>query len=202
MRLRKAEFAALAGLLFLTAPALAGWRDEAAPRDVERLAKLSESRGAGLADAARANPKDYAAAHSILSAGTVPVNERRLIGTWRCRSMKLGGVSPAIVYGWFRCRISAYRGAYIFEKLGGTTRTAGLLYPDGDSLVYLGSQSVTAYGPPETRHFYSGRHEGAGAEATPDDQIGRLSVTYDGRARLEMPYPVQESTFDVIELKK
>lgn len=188
--------------LLLAAPAVAGWHEEAAPRDLQRLGQLSQSRSDGLADAARGNPKFYAAAKSILNAGTVPAAEGSITGTWRCRTMKLGGVTPSIVYDWFRCRISPYRGVLLFEKLGGTTRTAGILYPDGGSFVYLGSQSVTAYGPPETRHFYSGRHSPVGAEATPDDQIGRLSKTYDGRLRLEMPYPVQESVFDVIELKR
>jgi hypothetical protein len=202
MRLRKAEIAALASLLVFSAAAQAGWRDEAAPRDIERLSKLSESRGQGLAEAARGNPGDYQAARSILNAGAVSGGERRLIGTWRCRTMKLGGATPSIVYAWFRCRISPAGGRLHFEKLGGTTRTAGYLYPDDGSFVYLGSQSVTAYGPAETRHTYSGRTASAGAEQTPDDQIGRLFLTYDGRARLEMPFPVQESDFDVIELKR
>ena len=38
--------------------------------------------------------------------------------------------------------------------------------------------------------------------ATPDDQIGILTAIDSRHARLEMPYPVQESTFDVLELKR
>ena len=35
----------------------------------------------------------------------------------------------------------------------------------------------------------------------PDDQVGMLHATAAG-ARIEMPFPVQESTFDVIELRR
>ena len=52
------------------------------------------------------------------------VSERELIGTWRCRTMKLGGISPAVVYSWFRCRMRHTRNGLFFEKL---TRHAALL---------------------------------------------------------------------------
>ena len=54
----------------------------------------------------------------------------------------------------------------------------------------------------EPPHRYSGNHESAGAEATPDDAVGVLSAIGSNHARIEFPYPVQESTFDVIELKR
>jgi hypothetical protein len=53
----------------------------------------------------------------------------------------------------------------------------------------------------ERAHDYSGTGASMGAHATPDDQIGMLTATANG-ARLEMPYPLQESTFDVIEMKR
>jgi hypothetical protein len=64
--------------------------------------------------------------------------------------------------------------------------------------VYLGASYVIGEKP----HAYSGNGAEAGAAATPDDQIGLLSPLADGRARLELPYPLQESTFDVIELRR
>lgn len=198
MRVRKAE-AALA-LLVLTCAASAGWREDASPADVQRLDQLSEARAKGLAEAASAKPSDHAAITSILQAG--PVAAGRIAGTWKCRTMKLGGVSPAIVYSWFSCRISARGGRLYFEKLGGSQRTGGYLYPDAGGYVYLGASYVHYNGANEKPAAYSGTGASAGAAQTPDDQIGRLTVTYDGRARLELPYPVQESTFDVIELKR
>jgi hypothetical protein len=202
MRTGKAEAAALIALLFLTAAAAAGWREEAAPRDVERLSHLSESRAKGMQEAAQASPADVAAIRSILQSGAITASPSALKGNWRCRSMKLGGLTPAIVYSWFRCRISEKGGALFFEKLSGSQRTSGYLYPEQGGYVYLGASYVTGYGPNEKPPHYSGAAAAAGAPATPDDQIGLLSQLYDGRLRLELPYPVQESTFDVIELKR
>ncbi len=65
-------------------------------------------------------------------------------------------------------------------------------------MVYLGASSVTGEPP----HAYSGNGASAGATATPDDQIGILTAISSNHLRLEMPYPVQESTFDVLELKR
>lgn len=189
--------------LLITVPAFAGWQDQATPRDVDRLGRLAESRARGLEEASKASPRDRAAIHSILNATTVNASEARLIGTWRCRTMKLGGMAPAVVYSWFRCRIARSGDGLSFEKVNGSQRTAGTLYSDGSGFVYLGASYVgKGYGPAEKKPAYSGGGASAGATATPDDQIGLFSVTADGRARLELPYPVQESTFDVIELKK
>jgi hypothetical protein len=184
-------------------PAFAGWQDHATSRDVERLGRLAESRARGLEEAEKASPADRAAIHSILSARTINSDEKKLIGTWRCRTLKLGGMTPAVVYSWFRCRITPAANGLGFEKINGSQRTAGTLYFNGEGYVYLGASYVgTGYGPAEKKPAYSGGGAAGGAEATPDDQIGLFSLTADGRARLELPYPVQESTFDVIELKK
>ena len=201
MRLRTTE-AALAALLLLSCSAAAGWHEEASPADAKRLEQLSESRAKGLLEAASGNPSDVAAARSILSAGVVAAPPSRLTGTWRCRTIKLGGLTPTIVYAWFRCRISERGGQLFFEKIGGSQRTSGTLYPDGGGFVYLGASYVHYNGANEKPPHYSGTGASVGAAQTPDDQIGLLSLTYDGRARLELPTPVQESTFDVVELKR
>jgi hypothetical protein len=204
MRARKAE-AALAALLVLSCAANAGWREDASASDVQRLGQLAEARAKGLLEAETGNPADVAAIKSILQAG--PVSAGRLTGTWKCRTLKLGGVTPAIVYGWFTCRISEREGRLFFEKLGGSQRTSGYLYPDAGGpkpgyYVYLGASYVHYNGANENAPKYSGTGASVGAVQTPDDQIGLLSLLTDGRARLELPSPVQESTFDVIELKR
>ena len=194
--------AALTFALIATA-ANAGWRDEASQFDAQRLSRLEEARAKGLDEASRgASPSDLAAIDSVIHAQATTASPSALTGTWRCRTIKLGGLTPDVIYSWFRCRISERGGALFFEKLSGSQRTSGFLYSEGSGYVYLGASYVTAYGPPEKPPVYSGRGASAGAAATPDDQIGLLSLLADGRARLELPYPVQESTFDVIELKR
>jgi len=186
--------------LVLATPVFAGWREDASAADVQRLSQLAESRAKGIMEAADAGAADYTAIRSILEAGAV--SGGRLTGTWKCRTMKLGGLTPAIVYSWFTCRISDRGGHLFFEKLGGSQRTSGWLYEDGGSYVYLGASYVHYNGVAEKPPKYSGNSATLGAGQTPGDQIGRLSLTTDGRARLELPWPVQESTFEVIELKR
>ena len=195
---RRGLGAAAALLVLLSVPVFAGWQDEAAPSDIQRLAQLAESRSKGLAEAQAAAPADLAAIQSLLQSGAVPASPRALTGKWRCRTLKLGGLTPAVVYSWFSCRITDKGGTLSFEKLTGSQRTSGRLYADGEGFVYLGASYVTGEKP----HPYSGNHAGAGSDTTPDDEIGRLSLLYDGRARIELPYPTRESTFDVIELKR
>jgi hypothetical protein len=184
--------------LFLAAPAFAGWQSEISQADAGRLEKIAEARTQGLAEAQGAAPADLSVIRSIMAVRSVPASSARLEGLWRCRQMKLGGVTPAIVYTWFSCRISVQDGIMKFEKINGSARTAGMLYPESGSLVYLGAMSVKD----EPKHAYSGNRASAGAVTTPDDQVGVLSLLADGRAKLELPYPVQESVFDIIELKR
>ncbi len=184
-RILKIILAAL--MLSVPAAAQAGWRDQASSFDQGRLARLDESRARGMAES-------DGAASGVLNA---PVTGGAVAGDWRCRTIKLGGMTRSMAYSWYRCRITDRGGVLAFEKLSGTQRMAGLLYPDGAGYVYLGASWVKGEHP----HRYSGGGAAFGARATPDDQIGRLVATAGG-ARLEMPYPLQESVFDVIELRR
>jgi hypothetical protein len=177
----------IASAILAPVAAQAGWQDEATAFDQSRLARLEEARSQAMAEAG-------GAASDVLNA---PASGGSLAGSWRCRTIKLGGMTPSRTYSWFRCRITDEGGVLHFEKLSGTQRMGGTLYPDGNSYVYLGASWVKG----EPRHRYSGNGASVGADATPDDQIGRMTATASG-ARLEMPYPVQESTMDVVELRR
>lgn len=187
----------VAALMMLSSAAQAGWQEDATPFDQNRLAKLDEARAKGLAEA-QAGP-DMATIHAVLDPAPEAISEGALAGHWRCRTIKLGGLTPDVVYSWFNCRITHKAGGLFFEKITGSQRIAGMLYPREDGgYVLLGATSVGNEPP----HRYSGNHESAGAEATPDDAVGVLTSIGGNRARIEFPYPVQESTFDVIELKR
>lgn len=186
-----------AALAALASGAHAGWQDDATPFDVNRLAKLDDAKAKAL-DEARSGA-DFATIQAVLDRAPQAVSADALAGAWRCRTIKLGGLTPDIVYSWFRCRITDKDGNPFFEKISGSQRIAGRLYPrDSGGYVLLGALSVKG----EPAHRYSGNHASVGAQATPDDAIGLLSATGNGEARIEFPYPVQESTFDVIELKR
>ncbi len=200
-RRRKYSLALLAaGFALAGTAAQAGWQDQASAYDVGRLGKLDESKAKGLAEAEAGAPQaDVAAIHAVLDAHPTSISPSALVGGWRCRTIKLGGITPDVIYGWFACRISAHGDRLYFQKISGSQRTNGFLYPDpSGGYVYLGASSVTG----EPAHTYSGNGASVGAEATPDDQIGLLLGTGENTARIEFPYPVQESTFDVIELRR
>ncbi|HTQ13043.1 MAG TPA: DUF4893 domain-containing protein [Rhizomicrobium sp.] len=189
--------AAFACATVAAAPAFAGWQDTASAFDQDRLSHLEDAKARALGEAA-AGP-DMDTLRAVLDPAAMPAPADALTGAWRCRTLKLGGMTPSVVYSWFRCRISERGGHLYLEKLTGSQRTRGWLYANGDgTFVYLGASSAGREPP----HNYSGNGAGAGAGATPDDQIGLLSMIAAGHARLEMPYPVQESTLDVLELKR
>ena len=177
----------IASAILVPVAAQAGWQDEATSYDQSRLARLDEARSQAMAEAGGAG-------RDVLNA---PAGGSSLTGSWRCRTIKLGGMTSSKTYSWFHCSITDEGGVLHFEKISGTQRMAGTLYPDGNSYVYLGASWVKGEHP----HRYSGNGASVGAQATPDDQIGRMSATANG-ARLEMPYPVQESTMDVVELRR
>jgi hypothetical protein len=179
----------IAAAILVPVTAQAGWQDEASSFDQSRLARLDEARSRSRAEAG-----DVPAAHETVGAARV---RGSLTGTWRCRTIKLGGMTPSLVYSWFRCRVTRQGETLRFEKVSGTQRMGGTLYPEGDGYVYLGASWVKGEAP----HRYSGNGASVGAHATPDDQIGMLTTTSHG-AILEMPYPVQESVMDVVELRR
>jgi hypothetical protein len=193
-----ATTAAFALFASITA-ASAGWQDQASDFDKGRLAALGEAKQKALGEAkSGAGTGDASAIDAVLGPASHAPAPGEVAGSWRCRTLKLGGVTPYVVYSWFNCHIAMRGGGLWLEKTSGSTRTAGYLYPGDGGMVYLGAASVIG----EPQHVYSGNGASAGAAATPDDQIGILTAIGANHLRLEMPYPVQESTFDVLELKR
>jgi len=190
MRGRILEAFLMAAVIGAPVSAEAGWREHANSYDRNRIERLSESRMQGMADSGGIDAVQSAMSAPVVSGGSPA-------GEWRCRTLKLGGMTPSMIYTWHHCRITDRGGVLAFEKLDGTQRMAGTLYPDGEGYVYLGASWVKGEHP----HRYSGAGASVGAKTTPDDQAGKLFMTASG-ARIELPFPAQESTFDVIELRR
>lgn len=185
----------LALSLFATPALAAGWQDVATQADQKRLSLLEESKSRGLQQAQGGS--DMGVIHGVLDPEGGPAEN--MAGTWRCRLIKLGGMTPSRVYSWFTCRVSDRGGHLFFNKINGSTRTSGYFYPARNGkYVYLGAEYMST----EPMHAYSGSGASVGATQTPDDEIGLVSGIGAGHARIELPYPVQESAFDVIELRR
>jgi hypothetical protein len=183
----------------LCTPAFASWQDEISNYDQDRLSQLAQSREDGLVEAAKASRSDRAAIHGVLDPKGRPVSASAVTGTWSCRMMKLGGLAPAVVYDWFRCRVRQTKNGLYFEKVTGSLHLSGYLdsYEDG-RFVLLAAIAVKNESP----RPYSGGGAGAGSQSTANDAVGVVSSIGPGHARIEFPYPVIESVFDVIELRR
>jgi hypothetical protein len=193
-------FHALAlSLALASSDAFAGWQEDASPAEIDRLNQLPQIRDTAIADSqqgeGRGDPR--AIARVMEPQGrTIPADV--LAGDWRCRQIKLGGISSYMVYdAWFTCSIRPYGDGLLLEKTGGTQLFAGRLYPEQGAWIYLGASSVRG----EPRHRYSGPPPALGAQVTPDDQIGLLTGIGDNHLRLEIP-AVQESLLDVVEFTR
>jgi hypothetical protein len=188
----------LAALLALTGTADAGWRDQITNYDADRLTGLEDARAAAVQQAeTRPGTGDFNAIKQTFEAEAHGVPEKALFGTWRCRQMKLGGMTGYAVFDWFNCSIRRVGRGIWFEKQG-TQRMAGWLYPEQGGLwIYLGAQSARG----EPIHRYSGRAASVGPVTTPDDQVGALVGIGNNMLRLDLPNPsTQESDFDSVEL--
>lgn len=189
-------FAAAIAAMSVSA-AYAGWEDRASAYDVRRLARLDEAREKALSEAA--SGKDIRLVRALLGMEVRPASVASLRGDWQCRTIKIGGMAPDVVYSWFHCRVGEHNGRVFFAKLSGTQRLSGFLYPHGSGgYVLLAGLSTSR----ESRHAYSGNGPSAGAPTTPDDAVGLLDATGPRSARIEFPYPGQESTLDVMELRR
>ena len=186
-------------VIFTSSSAFAGWQENAAPAEIDRLNQLPQIRDAAIADAKSDQGQgDWRAIPRVMEPEGRTIPASALTGKWRCRQIKLGLMSAYMVYDrWFTCSIRSTRGGLLLEKTDGSQRFAGWLYPEQGAWVYLGASSVRG----EPRHTYSGASPALGAQVTPDDQIGFLTGIGDNHLRLEIP-AVQESLLDVVEFAR
>lgn len=174
------------------------WQVYAKPADVQRLARLDSAWEAGLK---RARAEGHEAELDALGAlakpgGGLTPRQQPAPGQYRCRTYKLGGEAqglPFVAYPFFKCEVELTPGGdLIVRKLDGSQRFEGKLYPERDNrLVYLGA---AAWGAAEAPPEYGENPE--------RDQIGVLERVGEERWRLALPWPLAESSLDIIELVK
>lgn len=167
--------------------------------DAARLARFDSSAGYGLLQALAAGaPQDVQALTEALSGTPQIALDQTLVGDWSCRTMKLGGAVPLVVYTAFKCRLTPDEGGFRFEKLTGSQLTKGHIRLIDGRAVYLGVGHVADAQAPE--------YDELPADFISDGRVQsdiaifeRVSAT---RARLMFPAPAVESDFDVLELTR
>lgn len=199
----------LASLLLLTACAAtpnpatrpaeappAEWRLVILPEDQDRLQRLPEAWTTALAQA-----RDEGYGSEIEALGALADPDAALPdpapppGRYRCRTIKIGSPGSLlafVAYSWFECEVSRSDGALRLDKLTGSQRQHGVLYPDSDRrLVFLGT---LALGSDETRApAYGAMHD--------RNVVGVMQRFASGRWRLVQPWPHFESVLDLLELE-
>ncbi|MCX7306248.1 MAG: DUF4893 domain-containing protein [Hyphomicrobiales bacterium] len=159
--------------------------------DKARLERYEATRKAALSEARAGDPAEVAALEALLAKPLLSTPGFDLSGEWRCRTIKMGGSLPLVVYDWFKCRVSDDGSGWALEKTSGSQRTTGRFYDDGENrMIYLGSFFVSGETP--------GRY-GAGPES---DQVGYAFRSGDAEWRIEFPEPRYESRFDILEFKR
>ena len=186
---------ALCALIALPAAAQTPMR----PQEETRLARLSETAGDALLRAlAEGAPGDVAALTTALSGTPQIAFDESLVGLWSCRTIKLGGLAPLVVYSPFRCRIGLDATGAIFEKLTGSQRTVGRIEMRDGRAIYLGVGHVADATPPS----YDTLDPAFAGDGTIQPQVALFERVSPTRARLIFPSPVVESDLDILELTR
>lgn len=160
--------------------------------DAERLANYEQTREKALTEAqASGSAEDVETLDAVVSKPAVSFDGFDMTGDWQCRTIKVGGLSPVIVYGWFRCSVTDDGSGWLLEKTSGSQRTKGRFYTESDTrLHYLGSFFIAG----DTPNPY-----GSGPET---DQVGFAYRASDGTWRIELPAPYYESKLDILEFRR
>ncbi len=162
------------------------------PADRQRLATFEETRQGALSEArAGGDAASRATLESVLRKTPISFRDFDLAGWWQCRTIKVGGLVPLVVYGWFRCRVTDDGSGWTLEKMSGSQRTRGRFFTEGDArLTYLGAYFVAGDRAPRY---------GAGPET---DQVGYAFRTGPRAWRIEFPAPRYESKLDILEFRR
>ena len=159
--------------------------------DNARLDKKGETRKAALDEAKVGNPADVRQLDALLARPIVAFSDKDLTGNWKCRTLKAGGLSPLIIYGWFKCKVTDDGSGWKLEKISGSQRTVGRFFDYGEKrTIYLGSFSVNN----DTAKPY-----GSGPES---DQVGYAFRNSATEWRIEFPAPYYESKLDIMEFRR
>lgn len=190
--------ALIAGLVATLFAGAAGAQD-IRPQERARLDRFERLAGTALMEGmAGGSAADVAQLVTALSGTPQVAFDASLAGDWRCRTIKLGGLTRLVVYTNFKCRMTLDNTGVAFEKLTGSQRTSGRIEMREGRAIYLGVGYSSTEAPQDYGQL-APDFEGT-ATVYPDVAVfERISAT---RARLIFPAPVNESDLDILELTR
>lgn len=185
--------------LLLLAPLTALAETSLRPTDRARLDDFEAAFGYAMVQAlAGGAPQDVSALTRAMSGQPQIAFAATLPGDWSCRTIKLGGISPLVVYSPFKCRFSATDRGFAFEKITGSQLTKGEITLRDGSAVYTGVGYVRGENPPD----YADLPEDFTSNSIVQIDVGVFQRVNENRARLLFPSPAMESDFDILELTR
>lgn len=167
------------------------------PDDARRLERLDEAYGRALREALGGGERaDVAVLVAALSGRPRETAPEALAGDWSCRVVKVGGITPLT----FRCQVSVAGGRVLLDKVTGSQRLRGTIHRDGERLVLLGAGYIAGDPAPD----YAALPEVIDPAASPQVTAapGIVEMTGPDRGRILFPYPMLESTLDVLVLSR
>lgn len=195
--MRFSRIFAVALCLATALPALA--QTTLRPEDNARLQAFHRSAGDALLQALSGGaPADITALTTALAGTPVVAFDESLQGDWSCRPMKLGRISPLLVYSPFKCRFTLQLDGFGFEKLSGSQRTKGKITLLDGRAIYVGVGYVAGETPPA----YADLPDNFKSDGRAQTQIAVFERISPTRARLMFPSPAVESDFDILELTR
>jgi hypothetical protein len=182
------------GLLLLAGPVQAegSLADETlSAHDQDRLERFASSRKAAVAEArAGGSDEDVAELDTLLALRPQPILGHDIRGEYQCRTLKLGGILPLTIYGWFNCTIDEDDMGYRLVKTSGSQRFSGNFIDDSETrLTYYGASHNSGEAPA----LYGDNPD--------NDQVGHFIKIGPASYRLELAEPRLESHLDIIELQ-
>lgn len=188
----------LCALAFVLATPVAG-ETPLRPEDAARLDGFERAAGAALLQALSGGaPQDVQALTTALSGPAQIAFDESLAGRWSCRTMKLGGLLPLVIYSPFDCHFTIQNDGFVFEKRSGSQRTKGRITLRDGRAIYVGVGFVRGETPPDYADLPAD-FRSDGRIQTDVAVFERVSPT---RARLLFPSPANESDFDILELTR
>lgn len=173
--------------------------DPVRPADQIRLDNFDSAAGVGLMEAlAGGSTADINALRGAMQGAAAQLD---IAGDWSCRTIKAGGVVPLAAYPPFDCRIKADGDdRWTFEKLTGSQRLQGVIAVQDGVNIFTGV-GYTGDAPAMTYDAFPESQQPVDPNQTVP-VVGIVEQTGPDNARLMMPYPLLESTFDVLWLTR
>ena len=139
----------------------------------------------------------FDALKSVLEPQGHSVPGQALIGNWHCRNMKMGGVDAYIVYNWFSCRVGVINGALFSKRpMAAFARKAFSIRKMALGSIWARRAQRANLGIAIGPRSIAGRTCDAGRSNRAAHRDRQQQVA------IEIPGPVEESTYDIIELAR